>query len=232
MKQFEGFPPGGFEFFLELGARQSREWFQANRDRYGRLWVEPMEALLDDLAERLRDLFPEISAPRVMRIQRDIRFSADKSPYKTHIAAHLRLRPALGGEWSAPGIYLHFGPDEQILAMGQWKLDKEALARYRASVADERLGPRLQAIVNGLQADSFQLASHETLRRVPPPYPQDHPRLELLKRKGLAATAPEPPEELMAGRELLDWVTDRIRQAAPLAKWLEEALAKVLSPQS
>src|SRR4051794_13585847 len=113
-RHFSGFPKGGFEFFLELRARQSREWFKANKQRYEDLWENPMEALFDDLAVRLADVFPEIqqSDRKVMRIYRDTRFSPDKSPYKTHIAGHLRIHPEGAEGWGTPAVYIHFGPDD------------------------------------------------------------------------------------------------------------------------
>ena len=86
---FTGFPPGGYDFFLELQARQSRDWFKANKERFETLWQRPMEALLEELAECLHDVFPEIGDARrkVFRIQRDTRFSADRSPMMTRRSA-------------------------------------------------------------------------------------------------------------------------------------------------
>src|SRR5712692_6303706 len=100
-ERFTGFPPGGFDFFLELQARQSREWFKANKARYEGLWVRPLEALLTDLAEQMRDVFPAMpeAGMHIFRIQRDTRFSADKSPYKTHVAAHMHVQPVSAGDW-------------------------------------------------------------------------------------------------------------------------------------
>jgi uncharacterized protein (TIGR02453 family) len=223
-ERFTGFPPGGFDFFLELQARQSREWFKANKERYEYLWVRPLRALLEDLSERLSDVFPEMpEAPKhIFRIQRDTRFSPDKSPYKTHVAAHVHVRPHSVGDWSAPGMYIHFGLDDSVAAIGRWGMDKEAVQVYRQAVAHERKGTELQKLVDGLKAAGFHVSSHESLKRVPPPYPQDHPRGELLKLKGLAVSVDDLPEELMPSPELLDWLSDRLHQAAPVAHWLEQ----------
>ena len=122
-------PPGGFDFLFELQAKQSREWFKANKQRYEQLWVRPMEALLAELAERLSDVFPEMpQGPRhIFRIQRDTRFSPDKSPYKTHVAAHVSLHPRDRGDWSVPSVYIHFGLDDSVAAMGRWGMDKDAI---------------------------------------------------------------------------------------------------------
>jgi uncharacterized protein (TIGR02453 family) len=221
---FTGFPPGGFDFFLELSHRQSREWFKANKQRYEELWVRPMMALLEDLAERLSDLFPHMPvAPKhIFRIQRDTRFSPDKSPYKTHIAAHVPLYPGAEADWSTPNMYIHFGLEDSVAALGRWGMDKTAVQMFRQAVDDERKGRALQNIVSTLEKDGFHVASHESLKRVPPPYPQDHPRAELLKLKGLAVSAVNLPEELMGSRELLDWLSERLHKAAPVAEWLAQ----------
>ncbi len=225
---FEGFPPGGFDFFLELQARQDRDWFKANKERYEALWVHPFEALLADLTERVTDVFPEIrkSQRHVFRIQRDTRFSADKTPYKTHIAGHVQVRPYSGAQYGiVPSLYMHFGLEDNMVGIGNWDMSKELLGRFRQAVASERRGGELQRIVDDLQKAGIGLASHNVLKRVPAPYPQDHPRAELLKLKGISAGASDIPEELMPKPEFLDWVSQRAHQMAPIAGWLDEVFA-------
>src|SRR5579862_795412 len=221
---FTGFPPGGFDFFLELSHRQSREWFKANKQRYEELWANPFRALLDELAERMGDVLPDMTlAPRhVFRIQRDTRFSPDKSPYKTHIAGHVTAYSRGEADWSVPGMYIHFGLDDSVAAVGQWGMDKDQLRLFRQAVDNERSGAALQKLVTKLKADGFSLSSHEGLKRVPPPFPQDHERGELLKMKGLSVSVVNLPEELMPSHDLADWLSERLRQAAPVAKWLHE----------
>lgn len=223
---FAGFPPGGFDFFLELQGRQSREWFKANKARYEELWVQPLAVLLSELAQRLADVFPDMPAAgqHIFRIQRDTRFSADKSPYKTHVAAHMPIHPIAAERWYTPSLYLHFGLDDSVLAVGAWEVGKELLPVLRQRFADDGWGGRLQAIMSRLEQDGFQLSAHEQLKRVPAPYPQDHPRAELLKRKGLSVSLQDIPEELMPSRELLEWMSERLHKAAPVALWLEDAL--------
>jgi uncharacterized protein (TIGR02453 family) len=224
--QFTGFPPGGFDFLLELQAKQSREWFKANKKRYEELWVRPMEALLAEVPVRLSDVFPEMPRAHrhLFRIYRDTRFSADKSPFKTHVAGHVAIRPHEEGNWSVPSLYVHFGLDESVLALGRWELDKEALQVFRQAVADERKGVELQKLLDGANRSGFALSSHEALKRVPAPYPQDHPRAALLKLKGLAVSVEDLPEELMPSPSLLDWLSDRLHKAAPVALWMDKHL--------
>src|SRR5437762_1849761 len=90
---FAGFSDTRAKFFRELAKHQDRTWFKAHQAEYERLWHEPMQALLEELHARLDPLFrkPRLAPPKIFRLQRDIRFSADKSPYKTHIAGVLHL---------------------------------------------------------------------------------------------------------------------------------------------
>ena len=224
--QFTGFPPGGFNFLLELQAKQSREWFKTNKQRYEELWVRPMEALLADLPGRLSDVFPEMPQAHrhLFRIYRDTRFSADKSPFKTHVAGHVSIRPHEHGTWFVPSLYVHFGLDESVVALGSWELDKERLQLFRQAVDDERKGGELSKLLKTAEKSGFNAHSHEGLKRVPPPYPQDHPRADLLKLKGLAVSLVDLPEELMPSTELLDWLADRLHQAAPVALWMDKHL--------
>ncbi len=230
---FSGFPPGGFNFLLELQAKQSREWFKANKQRYEELWVRPLEALLEELPSRLSDVFPEMSRAHrhVFRIYRDTRFSADKSPFKTHVAGHVAIRPHEEGNWSVPSLYIHFGLDESLVALGRWELDKDALQVFRQAIADDRKGGELRKLLDRIKDGGFVLNSHEALKRVPPPYPRDHPRADLLKLKGLAVSVEDLPEELMPSPKLLDWLSDRLHQAAPVALWMDKHLKARLQPK-
>lgn len=230
LDRFEGFPEGGYEFFLELQATQSREWFMTHKSDYERLWARPMQALGDELIAELTSTYPYIggSRPHVFRIQRDVRFSADKSPYKTHTAMTLPVRPGAtgtdGSDAGVPALYVHFGLDNDVLAGGRWQLGKPALERFRTAVNHPVTGPRLQAVMDDLHLRGFEPSSHERLKRVPPPFAQDHPLGDLLKLKGVAVARTDVPEELMTSRAVLEWTVDQFRSLAGLVAWLETAL--------
>jgi uncharacterized protein (TIGR02453 family) len=219
-RRFRGFPADGIPFFLELQERQSRDWFAANKARYERLWAEPMRALVAELPGAVADAYPRMAEvqPHIFRIQRDVRFSADKSPYKTNVAASLPTRP---GDGPVPGIYLAFGLAGETVAMGCWELGGDHLARYRRAIDDERSGAQASAIVARLQGRGFELTSHEALKRPPAPYARDHARADLLRRKGLAVWTSNVPDGMLDQPELLDWIAGEVRATAPLAEWLE-----------
>lgn len=226
-EQFVGFPDETIQFLLELQAEQSRVWFKAHQDDFVRLCRRPLELFVSELQERLTDVYPDIAdvEPHVFRIQRDTRFSKDKSPYKTNLAADIPIRPRREGEdqHTTPGMYFNFGLDGEYIAIGAWHMEPDVVLRYRSLVDDARRGPELQRIINKLLADSWSAGSMEMLKRVPAPYPQDHPRADLLKRKGLAVSI-QPGEGISARRELLDWAEAKLRDAAPMVRWLDKHL--------
>jgi uncharacterized protein (TIGR02453 family) len=226
-ERFEGFPDEAIQFFLELQAEQSRAWFKAHQDDYVRLCRRPLELLLNELQERLVNDYPgmaEVEA-HIFRIQRDTRFAKDKSPYKTNVAAELPIRRRRDAEdqHTAPGAYLSFGLDGEFVAIGMWHMEAATLARYRVLLDHPRRGRELKSAVDKLLAEGWRLASMETLKRVPPPYPQDHPCAELLKHKGLGLSI-QPSEGISASAAYADWVEARLRDAAPVVTWLDRNL--------
>ncbi len=224
---FAGFSDEAIQFLLELQAEQSRDWFKAHQDDYVRLCRQPLELLVYALQDRLADVFPQIVnvEPHIFRIQRDTRFSRDKSPYKTNLAANMAVRPPSEGEdqHTTPGLYLSFGLDGEFVAIGAWHMEPAVLQRYRALVDGAETGVALHKIVTKLQHAGWSLGSMEALKRVPAPYPQDHPRAELLKRKGLAASI-QPAEGISATPALVDWAEQKLREAAPMILWIDRYL--------
>jgi uncharacterized protein (TIGR02453 family) len=214
---------------MELQAEQSRVWFKAHQDDYEQLCRRPMELLMAELQDRLTDIYPEIGLvePHIFRIQRDTRFSKDKAPYKTNVAASLSLRPALASEdrHTAPGLHLSFGLDGEYVALGMWHMDAPVLMRYRSLLDQPGVGSEIRGITDKLVETGWRLSSMEALKRVPAPYPQDHPCAELLKRKGLAASI-QPAEGISASPAYADWAEARLREAAPMLQWLERFVSR------
>jgi uncharacterized protein (TIGR02453 family) len=226
-ERFGGFADDAIQFLLELQAEQSRTWFKAHQDDYVRLLRRPLELLVAELQARLTNVYPHIGSvePHIFRIQRDTRFAKDKSPYKTNVAANLPIRPPLDGgdHHTTPGIYLSFGLDGEYVALGAWHMEPEVVLRYRELLGKPRVGTALMAIVNVLTESGWQLGSMESLKRVPAPYPQDHPCAELLKRKGLAMSI-QPGEGLSDSHAFADWAVARLSDAAPMINWLDRHL--------
>ena len=167
--RFEGFADTGARFFRALARNQRREWFTAHREEYELGWQKPMHALLTEMRARLEPLYRHemLAVPKVFRIYRDVRFSKDKSPYKTHIGGYVAIEGSGEGPSAAAALYVHLGATEVFVAAGQYMMDAHQLARFREAVLDERHGGRLVAILRTLGRAGFAPGSHDVLQRVP-----------------------------------------------------------------
>jgi uncharacterized protein (TIGR02453 family) len=160
---FRGFPDARGDFFLALALHNDRDWFQSHRAEYEQGWAEPMVSLMAEVRAGLRGAYGrrELGTPKVFRIHRDIRFSKDKTPYKTHVAGWIPL--STGGEaspGSAPAaIYLHLGVDERFTGCGCWTLEPDALKRFRAALLDPRRGAELARRLAALTTRGFSASS-------------------------------------------------------------------------
>jgi len=153
-------------FFLGLQLNNSKAYFESHRKQYEQDVKAPMVALLADLES-------EFGSARLSRPNRDIRFSADKSPYKTNIYAS-----------TSAGGYVALDADGLVAGGGRYMMEPSQLASYRGAVAAKASGEKIAAIVSALRSKGYGVEGQE-LKRVPSPHPQDHPRGELLKHKRL-----------------------------------------------
>jgi len=225
---FPGFSKRGQAFFKELSRRQDRDWFKAHKDDYEALWVAPMKALLEGLLPVIGRAYSglPVKEPKIFRIQRDVRFSKDKSPYKTNIAAMVALDTggsAEEGMGGAAAIYMHFGL-EDIAAAGHWMLPGDDLERYRRLVADDARGAELAKRVKRLERLGFTVSAFETLKKVPRGFDPEHPRAALLKHKGLGLDFPKIPAGVRSSPRLLPWLSQQVKQSATVTAWLDRQL--------
>ncbi|SLK00691.1 DUF2461 domain-containing protein [Arthrobacter sp. P2b] len=211
MTTFQGMPAGAFGFYAELQDNNNREWWLEHKDSYQSLVRDPLASLLEELE-------PRFGPGKIFRANRDVRFSLDKSPYKT-------AQGAFASGQEGVGYYLQISAAGLLVGGGYHSHSPAQLARYRNSVDASGTGESLRHIVEAVTAAGFAVEG-ERLKTVPRGYASDHPRAELLKHKSLAASVDlgqpewlESPaavpeiarlwEEL---RPLVDWVT---RHAAP-----------------
>ena len=193
-------------FFLGLRANNNKAYSEAHRRQYEAEVKAPMLALLADLEA-------EFGPPhRVSRPNRDIRFSADKSPYKLNIYADLDR-----------GGYVALDAEGLVAAGGRYMVDDLQLKRLREAVAAERSGNELAAIVAALRKKGYDVEGQE-LKRVPPPYPQDHPRADLLRHKRLIYWKRWPAESWIATSKAKDRVAQVWRDGAALSTWMSKHL--------
>jgi uncharacterized protein (TIGR02453 family) len=223
--KFGGFDPQAMQFWHELAAEMNRDWFLANKERYETLWAQPMQALLDDVAPKLAKVYAplKLSPPKVMRIHRDVRFSKDKAPYKTHIGAVISLagKSMTGGGHAA--MYAHLGLDEEFVGVGCYFFDGPQLGRWRKAVTGKP-GVALDALVKKLRAKSYEVGGHDDYKKVPKPFDPEHPRAEFLKMKGLTAGPPPMPKGMLHKPDLAGWLVEHGVALAPLVTWLAKTV--------
>jgi uncharacterized protein (TIGR02453 family) len=199
---FRGWPVEAVEFYEGLLADNSKVYWQDHKHIYEHSVLAPMEALLLELE-------PEFGAGKVFRPYRDVRFSKDKSPYKTAIAARL-----------AGGGYVQMSADGLAAGGGLYRPAPDQLERYRAAVADDRSGAALGRLVDRARGAKIEITAHETLKTTPRGYPKDHPRIDLLRQKGLIAWREWPVGAWMGTKKAKDRVVEFFRAAAPVNDWL------------
>jgi uncharacterized protein (TIGR02453 family) len=221
-----GFADADGRFFRALARNQRREWFQAHRADYDDGWVAPMRLLLAELRDRIDPLFVRhaLGDPKIFRINRDVRFSKDKSPYKTHIGGYVPLGDGGGGPRNPVPVYVQLGTSTFVGA-GHYMMEPPQLERYRAAVLDDGTGKALARIVSGLERAKFRIVSFDALKKVPRGMDPEHPRADLLKRKSLAVEFPALPKRLVVSRALVGWLVARIEKARPLVEWLADETA-------
>jgi uncharacterized protein (TIGR02453 family) len=225
MARFAGFDKKAPGFFHELAAEQSREWFHARKDEYLALWQQPMEALLDDVRAGLAAAYKglKLAPPKIFRIQRDVRFAADKSPYKTHIAGFIGLGNPKGAMSGPAAMYMHLGLEE-FAGAGHYMFEPDQLVKWRKLVGADKTGAPLAALLAKATKAKLAIGAHEVLQRVPKPFDAEHPRAELLRHKGLTVEFPAIPRGLIHKPALTGWLVAQAKAAAPLVTWLAKHL--------
>jgi uncharacterized protein (TIGR02453 family) len=202
--KFSGFPSEALRFYRDLEADNSKTFWAASRETYESACREPMEAFLAELE-------PEFGAGKLFRPYRDIRFSADKSPYRTNCSAMVGAHGYVS--LSAEGFYV---------GAGNHMFEPDGLKRYREAVASDATGPELARVVAALERKGYEVDG-DSLRSAPRGYAVDHPRIELLRYKGLHAGRNFTPDSTLNTRKVLDLTKRTLRDLQPLVQWIEDA---------
>lgn len=189
VEPFEGFTPEGIQFLADLAQNNERAWFQPRKADYERLLKQPLERLCVALAERLEARgVPLLADPgrSPFRIYRDVRFSRNKEPYKTHLGASFPWVGGVDTSTEAPargphgsGGYFHFEPGEMYAGGGMWAPERPRLEAFRRAVMEEPVRVRSALEDEAFTAWFGGARCHESLKRIPPGYPTDHPMAAL-----------------------------------------------------
>lgn len=211
-----------FSFLLELRLNNNREWFLKNKERYEEQVRTPLFLFIEAFATPLKKISPNYNAiakktgGSLFRIQRDVRFSKDKSPYKTHAGIHFRHKNAKDAH--APGFYLHLSPDECFIAMGIWHPVGPALKKIRTGIADNpELWNNMKKSLGDLKLQG------DSLTRPPNGFDKNHECIEDIKRKDFILSLSLRPDRVMTD-DFLSFFEETCRQGMPLMKFITNAL--------
>jgi uncharacterized protein (TIGR02453 family) len=204
---FTGWPAEAFEFYVGLELDNSRTYWQANRATYDAAVKAPFLALSDAVEEKYGPL-------RLFRPNRDTRFSKDKTPYKTTAAA---MTESDGGA----SYYVQVSAAGLFVGSGMYHLAPDQLERFRAAVDAARSGTAIERIVADLRAGKYEIAAADTLKSAPRGVAKDHPRIELLRMKGLVMARTMPLAKWMHTAKAVERITAVWDDARAMNRWLE-----------
>ena len=225
------FSPAALTFLRQLKRNNRRELFMEPKPTFEAELLAPLRELVEELDVRLATSVPEIGgSPKksIFRVYRDVRFSKDKSPYKTHVAcwfSHLDGSPGVGSEThgAGAGFYFHLEPGASMVAGGLWMPPRPSLNAIREVIADDHRG-----LVAALGAAPFRkrfgaLSEEHMLKRVPRPWTAEHPAATWLRFASYTVSAPLTDAQV-TGSRLADQVAKDFVLMRPLVRWLNAAL--------
>ena len=200
---FNGWPEEALDFYDALEADNSKTYWTAHKAVYEETVLEPMAELVEELAA-------EFGETKIFRPYRDVRFSKDKSPYKIHIGAMVGSG------------YIQFSARGLAAGDGMYGMDPGQLDRYRQAVANDIPGGELERLVAAIRQQEISVEGRDELKTAPRGYPADHPRIGLLRCKGLVAWKEWPVEPWLETSAARDQVAGFLRTARPLSGWLSQ----------
>ena len=221
---FDGFTDETFRFLAELTANNEKTWFEANRGRYEAHYLAPALAFIEAIGPRMRAELPgEVQFEArvngsLFRINRDVRFSKDKTPYKNHIDMWFWQGERKG--WESPGYYVRLLPDEIILGGGMHSFSKPGLETFRRAVMNEAQGAALEAAVAAVTKAGTYAVMGESRKTVPRGYDALHPRARYLLFEALNANLETPIPSIAASSGFVDYCLGHFRALSPINHWL------------
>lgn len=226
VSEFKGFHQETLDFLADLRDNNNKQWFDENRDRYEKFIMEPSRAFVISMGELLHEISEEMNAdPRVnkslFRMNRDVRFSNDKSPYKSHVGIIFWEGPRKRME--CPGFYFHIEPEMIMLAGGFYQLPKDLLEVYRHQVEDPKKAEELSNLIKKVESGGIKTEGLH-YKRMPRGFSADHEYSDLLLHTGVHGIESTPVPEEFFSADLLQYAYDRFRIMDPLNRWFLQHL--------
>ena len=223
MAQFNGFPREYFLFFDRLKKNNSKQWFEKHRGEYDELVLHPAREFVTEMGKKLRRIAPEVNAiPKInkslFKINRDVRFSKDKSPYKTYMG--IWLWEGEGKRMESSGFYLHVENKRILIGVGIKMLPKPLLDRYRKAVVDKKQGVALKSALKKVMTKGY-LIDGKYYKKVPRGFDANHPNAEYLLYNGLTARIERKVPDEFYSPALIDYAYTHYKNMVHLHRWLK-----------
>jgi uncharacterized protein (TIGR02453 family) len=230
---FRGFSRETIAFFRGLKRNNNRAWFESHRDVYNDHVLEPAKAFVVSLGRRLKEISPNIvAAPKInksiFRLNRDTRFSPDKSPYKPNLGIYFWEGPR--SRMESPGFYVHLEPPTFLLGAGYWMFPDWLLESYRKAVIHPQYGKELTSIIKEIsETTDFKIGGRH-YKRMPAGYDGSHSNAPLLLHNALHAGFEKTiPDELFTPG-LIDYCYHKFQPTARLHRWLCGLMSRSVPP--
>ena len=226
MANFKGFPKEFITFFENLKQNNSKDWFEKNRKDYEQFVMHPAREFVEEMGKKLRKMAPGVHAiPKInkslFKINRDVRFSKDKRPYKTYMGIWLWDGDRKRMECS--GFYLHVENKMVMIGVGIKMFPRPLLDSYRKAVVDKNLGAELKKAVKKV-SDKGYVINGKHYKKVPRGHDPNHPNAEFLLFNGLTARMEEPIPEAFFSDAIIDYAYSHHRNMLPIHRWLKKVL--------
>ena len=226
MPKFNGFPREFFSYFENLKKNNTKEWFESNRAVYENYVLHPSREFVIEMGKKLRRIAPDINAiPQInkslFKINRDVRFSKDKSPYKTYMG--IWLWEGRRQRMESSGFYLHTENKTVLIGVGVKMFPKSLLDRYRKAVVDKKFGAELKKAVKKLAGQGY-VVNGQHYKKVPRGYDADHPNADFLLYNGLTARVEEKVPDAFFSDAIIDYAYSHYKNMLPLHRWLRATL--------
>ena len=228
--RFEGFSRETLDFFKKLKKNNDKNWFEMHREEYVDYVLNPAKAFVVAMGEKLKKLSPSINAdPRtnksLFRINKDLRFSKDKIPYKTNLGISFWDGPLARME--SASFYFHVKSESLMLGAGIYKFNKQLLDKYRDSVVHPEFGKQLAKIYNEISGKGYNFGGKH-YKRVPRDFDPDHENAEFLLYDGMYVGKKFNIPEEFYSEKLLDFCLEAYKDLLPVERWLAELTQRVV----
>jgi len=228
MKNEKLFPEVTLKYLTHLSKNNNREWFEKNRDRFSTEFLEPAMDFVVQLGQKLSKSNPDLQfIPKtdksIFRLHRDVRFSKNKSPYKTNLG--ILLWEGSGKKMECSGYYVHLEPGKIFLGTGMYEFTKDQLKYYRELVAEPSKGRELNNLINKLLKNNDFKPGGKTYKRVPKGYDENYKYADLLKYSGLYLYYENDNTSDLSNKSFVNFCFNTFKQLRPLHNWLVKNIA-------